>query len=154
MSKITCSIIIFLCVSNNVYAYDFSIGFGMGINGESVNRIGISKSVSDNLYYEIGISSINEKIFIFSTSPMIRFKKTFESYNIFCEFGIGLSGISNTIVGDRNLATNFLFEDKIGIGVSTKNIDIAFRVIHYSNCSIKPPNDGFEVMMLNLTWKF
>lgn len=149
--KVLNFLIVFFCLVTSASAFDgFSMGYGSGINGESVSNLRITKNLSDKYYYEIGISTIEENVFLFSASPMIRF----ESSGVFCEFGIGISSFSDTVIGDRDLSTHLLFEDKMGIGISRGDIGITLRVAHYSNCSIKSPNDGFETITLNFTQEF
>ncbi|CAN2968561.1 MULTISPECIES: acyloxyacyl hydrolase [Pseudomonas] len=63
----------------------------------------------------------------------------------FIEAGIGASIFSGTNAGDQNFGSAFNFEDRIGAGLKIGNTQkIGIRAIHYSNASIKQPNDGIE----------
>lgn len=66
--------------------------------------------------------------------------------------GIGIAYVSETRIGTRDLATHFQFEDRIGLGVESRRLDAFLGVVHYSNASIKPPNDGLDAVMLTLAW--
>ena len=68
--------------------------------------------------------------------------------------GIGLSLWTDTRMGNRDLSTNFLFEDRIGAGVRIGNWDLNFRYMHYSNASIKKPNDGIDIFIGSISYRF
>jgi lipid A 3-O-deacylase len=71
----------------------------------------------------------------------------------YIEGGIGIAGISETQIGDRNLSTGFQFEDRLGIGVRMKKVDLNVRYMHYSNCSIKEPNDGIDLVLFTVSYR-
>ncbi|WP_419736078.1 acyloxyacyl hydrolase [Pseudomonas sp. COR18] len=63
----------------------------------------------------------------------------------FVEIGVGVSTFSGSRVGDKKLGSAFNFEDRLGAGIKlTNNQRLGVRVIHYSNASIKKPNQGIE----------
>lgn len=63
----------------------------------------------------------------------------------FVEAGIGASMFSSTNAGDQKMSTAFNFEDRIGAGLKIgEDQKVGLRAIHYSNGSIKEPNDGIE----------
>ncbi|MBJ9977704.1 acyloxyacyl hydrolase [Pseudomonas sp. S75] len=63
----------------------------------------------------------------------------------FIEAGIGLAVFSGTSAGDQNFGSAFNFEDRIGAGLKIGETQkVGIRAIHYSNASIKQPNDGIE----------
>jgi lipid A 3-O-deacylase len=72
----------------------------------------------------------------------------------YIEGGIGLSLWTDTRMGNRDLSTNFLFEDRIGAGVRIGNWDLNFRYMHYSNASIKKPNDGIDIFIGSISYRF
>ncbi|PVZ20175.1 MULTISPECIES: acyloxyacyl hydrolase [unclassified Pseudomonas] len=63
----------------------------------------------------------------------------------FLEAGIGVSLFSGTSAGDQKFGSAFNFEDRIGAGLKFGETQkVGIRAIHYSNGSIKQPNDGIE----------
>lgn len=71
----------------------------------------------------------------------------------YIEGGIGVACISETQIDDRNLSTAFQFEDRIGLGVRMKKVDLNVRYMHYSNCSIKEPNDGIDLILFTVSYR-
>jgi lipid A 3-O-deacylase len=47
-----------------------------------------------------------------------------------------------------------MFEDRIGVGIRIKNMDLNFRYMHYSNAGFKEPNDGIDIFIGTLAWYF
>ncbi|WP_242637458.1 acyloxyacyl hydrolase [Desulfobacter hydrogenophilus] len=72
----------------------------------------------------------------------------------YIEAGIGAAYLDNYIIDNRDLSSNFLFEDRVGAGIRIKNMDISFRYMHYSNAALKEPNDGIDILIGTLTWFF
>jgi len=68
----------------------------------------------------------------------------------YTELGVGLSWLSETEIQGRVLSLHFQFEDKFGLGMrfgKKQQYDLAMRVYHYSNASIKRPNSGVNLAM-------
>ena len=57
-------------------------------------------------------------------------------------------------IADRNLSTNFQFEDRIGVGMKIGFFDLKFRYMHYSNASIIEPNNGIDIWMFTTSIDF
>ncbi|ADV46384.1 acyloxyacyl hydrolase [Nitratifractor salsuginis] len=76
------------------------------------------------------------------------------TFTPYLEGGIGVSWFSKTQMGPRDLSTHFLFEDRIGAGVRIGNWDLSFRYMHYSNAGIKKPNDGIDIFIGSLSYRF
>lgn len=140
----TLMMIIIILISSNAFAAEYAIGHGRTPNNKTVNRFEIRDK-----FYEVGVNVVDDKIFFLTAAPMFRFGD-----KIFFEFGIGVSYFSKTIVDDRNISTHFLFEDKAGVGITNGNMSLIFQIAHYSNCSVKPPNDGFDLLILKITKRF
>ncbi len=73
----------------------------------------------------------------------------------YLEAGIGIGYLSKKTINGRDLSTRFQFEDRIGIGVKIgkeKRHDLSFRYMHYSNASIKQPNDGIDIFIFSYTF--
>lgn len=77
--------------------------------------------------------------------------KTIKPY---IEGGIGVSLFLETLVDGRDLSSSFLFEDRIGIGLQFKEWDLNFRYLHYSNANIKKPNNGIDIFMGSVSYRF
>jgi len=93
----------------------------------------------------------------FTTGPMFRWQRQqpFPSTCIipYAELGVGLSWLSKTEIEGRMVSLHFQFEDKGGVGLRFgrhQQFDIGVRAYHYSNCSIKRPNSGVNMGMVNL----
>jgi len=75
----------------------------------------------------------------------------------YCELGVGLSWLSETEIEGRILSLHFQFEDKFGMGMrfgQKQQYDLAMRVYHYSNASIKRPNSGVNLAMVSFGYWF
>ena len=72
----------------------------------------------------------------------------------YIEGGIGIAGIEDTEIGNRNMTTAFQFEDRIGVGVRVEKVDLSFRYMHYSNGSIEQPNDGIDILIFTAGYRF
>ncbi|WP_457608597.1 acyloxyacyl hydrolase [Nitratifractor sp.] len=77
-----------------------------------------------------------------------------ETAKPYLEGGIGASLWSRTAMGPRDLSTHFLFEDRIGAGVRFEHWDLAIRYMHYSNAGIKKPNDGIDIFLASVSYRF
>ncbi len=95
-------------------------------------------------------------IVTFTTGPMFRFQYKFgntENIAGYLELGIAASWLSDTTISGRQLSTHFQFEDKVGLGVrfgEQQQYDIGVRATHYSNASIKRPNNGVNMVLLSV----
>ena len=77
-----------------------------------------------------------------------------ETVKPYVEGGIGISLWSETEMGPRDLSTNFLFEDRIGGGIRINDWDLSFRYMHYSNAGIKKPNDGIDIFIGSVSYRW
>ena len=91
-----------------------------------------------------------------TTGPLFRWQRQtpFSITRIipYAELGVGLSWLSETEIQGRILSLHFQFEDKAGIGMrfgEKQQYDVAIRAYHYSNASIKRPNSGVNLVMMN-----
>ena len=72
----------------------------------------------------------------------------------YMEAGIGVCLISETSIADVDMTTAFQFEDRIGGGIRTEKLDFNFRYMHYSNGSMAQPNDGIDIWIGTLSYRF
>ena len=91
-----------------------------------------------------------------SLSPVATYVfNSIQSVTPYLEAGMGFSGFSDTKMGDRDLSTHFLFEDRLGIGLKVvEHWDLNFRYMHYSNANIKKPNDGIDIFLGSVSYLF
>lgn len=98
----------------------------------------------------------NDKLKLITSGPVFRWHKLRPtSYGIlpYVEAGVGLSWLSQREIGGRKLSLHFQFEDNIGLGFrfgKNNEYDLTYRLFHYSNASLKRPNSGINIQMLNI----
>ena len=88
-------------------------------------------------------------------SPVFTYNFTgLDTVTPYLEGGIGISYFSKTQMGPRDLSTHFLFENRVGAGIKMGNWDLSFRYMHYSNADIKKPNDGIDIFIGSINYRF
>jgi len=101
----------------------------------------------------------NRSIGVFSFEPMFRYQRLSReaySFNPFIEGGVGPALITSTRFADKSLSTAYQFDDRIGAGArfgEKQQYEIAFHYQHYSNASIKRPNQGIDIKLVG-TFKY
>lgn len=156
-------------VSNACWVSEVSVAYGRTHDDIDVGRIGIRRDFGRWLknptgwFSLYGEGSLNEwkqgsdKIYTFGLSPVFIYYFGKPEYKIrpYIEGGVGGALLSDTEIGGyRQFSTAFQFEDRVGIGIQVKNVDLCFRYMHYSNAGIKQPNDGIDIFMLALGYRF
>ena len=88
-------------------------------------------------------------------TPVFRFQND-NKKGIYYEAGIGVHLLSSLYKNDsRELSTAFQFGDHIGIGyVMQNNWEVALKLQHFSNASIKRPNGGANFLELKAAYHF
>ena len=73
-------------------------------------------------------------------------------------FEAGLGPHLNTGVYENNgrrLSTHLQFGTSLGLGYNLPNgLDLALKITHFSNGSIKQPNNGVNLAIAKVGWKF
>lgn len=73
----------------------------------------------------------------------------------FLEAGFGPTLISQTRFADYGLGTALQFGSHVGVGyVFNKRHQVSLRASHFSNASIKRPNDGLNLIQLDYAVRF
>lgn len=86
-------------------------------------------------------------------APVLRWWPTAKPF--FVEAGFGPTFISRTRFADYNLATALQFGSHVGVGyVFNKRHQVGLRASHFSNASIKNPNDGLNLLQLDYALRF
>jgi len=99
---------------------------------------------TDDDIYALALSPVFVYYFGTETNPIIPY----------IEGGIGVGVISETNIADVDMTTAFQFEDRIGAGIRTEKLDFNFRYMHYSNGSMAQPNDGIDILIGTLSYRF
>jgi len=149
------------------YVDGVTLSIGESRDGIKIYRLGLRKDFDSKWaqssigyfsgYYELSLNHFKGKYsknYGIALSPVFGYYFDFGEFKPYIEAGIGASLFSKTKIDGRNLATNFLFEDRIGIGARVKNFDFSFRFMHYSNASIKAPNDGIDIWIGSIAYKW
>lgn len=89
-------------------------------------------------------------------TPLVRLEATRPGpVSPYLELGLGGHVLSETRIGDRNLATAWQFGSHLGLGLKLgARARLAYRFQHLSNASIKQPNDGINFHQIGLDWSF
>lgn len=72
----------------------------------------------------------------------------------YAEAGIGAHLLSELYDNnDQQLSTRYQFGDHIGVGyVFSNNVDVSLKIQHFSNASIKKPNDGVNFAVVRVSF--
>lgn len=149
-----------------------SISIGAGITHHddiSIYRLGVRRDSEYTFfenptgwlsgYYEASLgywSKGDDQVYVGAISPVFVYYFGEPTWLVqpYIEAGIGVSCISETKIYSRDLGSAFQFEDRVGIGVKIKYVDISARYMHYSNASITDPNDGMDIFIATVGYCF
>ena len=147
----------------------FSVGVGNSLDDSiDIYRFGVRKDSDLNwlsnptgwlsVYYEASFNDWkkgDDEVYGAAFSPVFvyYFGDRANAIQPYIEGGIGAAGISETQIAGRNFSTGFQFEDRLGAGVRMKRVDLNVRYMHYSNCSIKEPNDGIDMILFTASYR-
>jgi lipid A 3-O-deacylase len=150
--------------------YGISGGYGVSRDNIDIYRLGVQKQFSSHWfdsrmgvlsgYFELSCNlweKSGEKIHGVAFSPVfVYYFSAGGSRGItpYVEGGIGAACIDDYTIADRNLSTNFQFENRIGMGFIINRVDIKLGYMHYSNASIRSPNDGIDIWSGTVAWHF
>lgn len=144
--------------------YGFSLGYGEADPNIDIYRVGLKKEfgvqwLKTDVGYLSGYFELSYNKWEHSTGGDINgvalspvfvywFGDKDNLIQPYIEGGIGATYIDEYYIADRNLSSNFQFEDRIGAGVRIGFFDINARYMHYSNASLKQPNHGIDIVIL------
>lgn len=88
-------------------------------------------------------------------TPVFRLQKD-SLKGMYGEFGIGVHYLNDLYDNDgHQLSTRFQFGDHIGVGyVFANNLDLSLKIQHFSNGSIRKPNDGVDFAVIRVSYPF
>jgi lipid A 3-O-deacylase len=88
----------------------------------------------------------NKSLYQLSAIPMF---KWWLGHSWFLEGGIGATLISETQLGPKRYSTAFQFGDHVGVGFQIDpRTRVGVRYSHFSNATIKKPNNGLDALQL------
>ena len=170
------ALILFACLmifASNAMAQDsgfgLSLGYGQSTDSIDIYRVGLMKKwdvkwLKNSTGYVDGYFELSynhwdysdKKINAVALSPVFQyaFNPSGSTWYPYIEGGIGVAYLDEYFIKDRNLSSNLQFEDRIGVGFRFDNLDLNFRYMHYSNASLKQPNDGIDIWIGTLAWFF
>ena len=102
-----------------------------------------------------GIPDNKNSLYDFGITPVFRFQRD-DKLGWYGEAGIGAHYFTELYDNnDRQFSTRFEFSDHIGIGYNfTNKCEVALKIQHFSNGSIKQPNDGANFAILKAAYRF
>ncbi|MDD9300888.1 MAG: acyloxyacyl hydrolase [Desulfobacter sp.] len=171
------SIFVLICLvflSSSVMAQDssgfgLSLGYGQSQDNVDIYRIGLVKKWGVTWlknstgyldgYFELSYNHWDggdKNINAVALSPVFlyAFNPNDSNWYPYIEGGIGIAYLDEYFIKDRNLSSNLQFEDRIGLGLRYDNFDLSARYMHYSNASLKQPNNGIDIFIGSLAWYF
>lgn len=87
--------------------------------------------------------------------PVFRFNWGNRGFLSFAETSVGISAFSRTEYATKQFSTNFQFSNSLAFGgYVTPQTSWSFQLQHYSNNSIKLPNNGINFFNLNLAYQY
>lgn len=89
---------------------------------------------------------------VFTAGPVFKVQKQHEPW--FLQIGSRPTLISEYTFGDVGYGGPFQFTSHAGIGWSFSNVEVAYRIQHMSNASIYSRNDGLDIHVVELGWRF
>ena len=149
--------------------YGISFGYGEADPNIDIYRVGLQKAFPWKWfetdmgclsgYFELSYNHWehnSEDINGVALSPVFTYRlgKSSSLIRPYIEGGIGIAYIDEYHIADRNMSTNFQFEDRLGVGTVIGFFDLNFRYMHYSNASIKGPNHGIDILMFTTAIRF
>jgi len=98
----------------------------------------------------------DDDIYALALSPVFVYYFGAETNSVipYFEAGIGAAVLSHTNISNVEMSTAFQFENRVGAGIRTEKLDFNFRYMHYSNGSISQPNEGMDILIGTLSYRF
>lgn len=102
-----------------------------------------------------GLPGRSQAITSIGLTPVFRWQHD-SLKGLYAEAGIGVHLLSDLYDNaGRQLSTRFQFGDHVAIGYVFKNaLDLKIKLQHFSNGSIKKPNDGINFTILSASYPF
>lgn len=155
--------------AQDLTGWGISLGCGQSTDSIDIYRAGLVKQLNvkwlENKighvrgYFELSYNRWEyggDDINAVALSPVFQylFQTKNRDWYPYIEAGTGVAWLDDYTIHDRDLSTTLQFENRAGAGIRVKNIDFSFRYMHYSNASLKGPNDGIDILIGTLVWCF
>ncbi|MBD3348379.1 MAG: hypothetical protein GF400_04175 [Candidatus Eisenbacteria bacterium] len=143
------------------------LGGGYGNEGYLVCRVGARRDL-DAVFLRSGVGHLSTGLEaallhwrneddalsggVLSPNASYHFGSEAWAFRPFVRAGIGATYLSGTEMAGRYLSTRFQFEDRVGLGFVWRRLRAEVSYAHYSNGSIRQPNDGVEEVVLTIGW--
>ncbi len=151
----------------NNYIDGITLNIGESKDNIKIYRLGLQKDFNSRWgessigylsgYYELSLNYWkwnSDKNYGVALSPVFAYYFKAGDFRPYIEGGIGGSYWSKTKIRHRDIGSHLHFEDRIGAGVRYKNIDFNFKYLHYSNAGLKKPNNGIDIFIGAISYKF
>lgn len=87
--------------------------------------------------------------------PVFRFSDGEQDFFSYFETAVGVSVFSRTEFNDKQFSTNFQFANSLAFGgYISSRVSWSLQLQHYSNNSIKLPNNGINFYNLNIAYRY
>ncbi|WP_353352362.1 acyloxyacyl hydrolase [Oceaniserpentilla sp. 4NH20-0058] len=87
--------------------------------------------------------------------PVFRFNWSYSNWLSYLETSVGLSVLSRSGINDKRFSTNFQFTDSLSFGgYITPKSSWSLQLQHFSNNSIKLPNNGINFYNFNYAYRY
>ncbi len=164
-----------LLFSTPAWGFDsMALGGGVANQGIEVGRVAVREAFSPqgmslwrtgwSGFYELAVNRWHYEgrrddptttINAVSFSPVFTLHRHAGSRNAYWEFGIGAALLTDDLIATRDLASQFLFEDRIGWGYRfNARHELSIKLMHYSNAGIRQPNDGVDMVLVHYIHPF
>jgi lipid A 3-O-deacylase len=150
-------------VSGSLMSAPNVAGFKMAFRWHPEDTIAHFGNVRLNHYYLVGYNYwqsldidgqegvVNALEFI----PVFRFNWGEKGFFSFAETSVGISILSRTELNDRQFSTNFQFANSLAVGgYFSQTTSWSLQLQHFSNNSIKLPNNGINFYNLNIAYTY
>lgn len=122
------------------------------------DKVQVYFDLSYGYWYVSGVNNYRS-LSIYSIAPIVRYYFAKTSYlSPFAEASLGVSYLSRTHIGSRNLGMHFSFQDQIGLGFAfgaEQRLAISIGALHYSNGTLSSHNSGITLpFILNVSYRF
>ena len=79
----------------------------------------------------------------------LRLQRSNGRFGPYAEVGFGLAALNHVGLGGKDYSTGFQFTERIGAGLTFPHgWSVGWQYAHYSNASIKTPNDGIDMQQI------
>ena len=159
-------------LANPLHADEYSVslmnaedvaGFKVGFRWHASGDMGLLKDTGFSHYYHLGYNywqsttvggqeGVNN---VLEFIPVFRYSWDYSDVLSYVETSVGLSVFSRSELNDRVFSTNFQFANGLAFGgYMTPQATWSLQLQHYSNNSIKLPNNGINFFNLNFAYRY